>query len=188
MGTDMDVCNYFIHNHKDVADVKFVNWTDIVFARFKTPEAAEKFISLSYHMFYGSGAATTNGAAKAEAPKSTEKPEMELGNFNNKKAGDGLRDLLIENLHLDSEDVGQPKWMKKDEGFKARFAIKMDDNAIGYFVKKWNELEISVAGETVKAELTVQPPKEGRAAKRGRKRPNNLDNDNKRAKISPEDY
>ena len=51
--TDMDVCNYFIHNHKDVADVKFVNWTDIVFAKFKSPEAAERFISLSYHMFYG---------------------------------------------------------------------------------------------------------------------------------------
>merc|ERR1712080_133927 len=51
--SDMDVCNYFIHNHKDVADVKFVNWTDIVFAKFKTVEAAERFIGLSYHMFYG---------------------------------------------------------------------------------------------------------------------------------------
>ena len=51
--SDMDVCNYFIHNHKDVADVKFVNWTDIVFAKFKTGEAADRFCSLSYHMFYG---------------------------------------------------------------------------------------------------------------------------------------
>lgn len=221
--TDMDVCNYFIHNHKDVTDVKFVNWTDIVFARFKNAEAAERFIGLSYHMFYGidlavhdvveflkkksddqkeevakvllgkkftkgmiegGGPATTNGAA---APKTNEKPEMELGSFSTKKAGDGIRDLLIENLHLDTEDVGQPKWMKSgNEGFKARFAIKMDDNAIGYFVKKWNELDINVAGETVKAELTVQPPKDRTANKRGRKRPNNLDN--KRAKISPEDY
>merc|ERR1711881_789836 len=194
--TDMDVCNYFIHNHKDVTDVKFVNWTSIVFARFKNPEAAERFIGLSYHMFYGidlaltdvvdflkkktdaqkeevakvllnkkftknmlegtGGGAATNGAA---TPKTNEKPEMELGGFANMKAGDE---------------------------FKARFAIKMDDNAIGYFVKKWNDLNISVSGETVKAELTVQPPKDRTASKRGRKRPNNLDN--KRAKISPEDY
>merc|ERR1719348_847908 len=221
--TDMDVCNYFIHNHKDVTDVKFVNWTSIVFARFKNAEAAERFIGLSYHMFYGidlaltdvvdflkkktdaqkeevakvllnkkftknmlegtGGGAATNGAA---IPKTNEKPEMELGGFANKKAGDGIRDLLIENLHLDSEDVGQPKWMKTGDEFKARFAIKMDDNAIGYFVKKWNDLNISVSGETVKAELTVQPPKDRTASKRGRKRPNNLDN--KRAKISPEDY
>ena len=51
--SDMDVCNYFIHNHKDVADVKFINWTDIVFAKFKTVEAAERFCSLAYHMFFG---------------------------------------------------------------------------------------------------------------------------------------
>merc|ERR1712059_106377 len=51
--TDMDVCNYFIHNHVDVADVKFLNFTDIVFAKFRTVDAAEAFISLKYHVFYG---------------------------------------------------------------------------------------------------------------------------------------
>ena len=53
-----------------MADVKFFNWTEIVFAKFKSVEAAERFIGLrffiffsrialnvvssfSYHMFYG---------------------------------------------------------------------------------------------------------------------------------------
>ena len=51
-----------------MADVKFFNWTEIVFAKFKNVEAAERFIGLrfaffrnyflistsfSYHMFYG---------------------------------------------------------------------------------------------------------------------------------------
>ena len=52
-----------------MADVKFFNWTEIVFAKFKSVEAAERFIglrfvffsgislniasSISYHMFYG---------------------------------------------------------------------------------------------------------------------------------------
>jgi len=51
--TDLDVCNYFIRYHKDVVDVKSFNWSDVVFVRFKSSEAAEKFISLSYHIFYG---------------------------------------------------------------------------------------------------------------------------------------
>jgi len=51
--TDLDVCNYFIRYHKDVVDVKSVNWTDVVFVRFKNSEAAEKFISLAYHIFCG---------------------------------------------------------------------------------------------------------------------------------------
>ena len=51
--SDMDICNYFIHNHKDVADVRFVNWTDVIFAKFKSVGAAEQFITLNYHLFYG---------------------------------------------------------------------------------------------------------------------------------------
>jgi len=70
------------------------------------------------------------------------------------------------------QDVGQPKWRKFGQGFKARFAIKLDGNAIGYFVKKWNDLEISIAGKTVTAELA------GRQTARG---PRN--NVNKKAKM-----
>jgi len=229
--SDMDVCNYFIHNHKDVADVKFVNWTDIVFAKFKTVMAAEQFITLNYHMFYGvelhlhdvpeflkkkndqqkddvsrvllnkkfnpsmleGKGVTTNGAGpKASVPKN---PEVVLADFSSKQAGEAIRDLFIENLHLDQEVVGQPKWMKgAGDVFKARLTIKLEENAIGYLVKKWNDLEITVEGENVvKAEVsggnpppaTNGAPKNG-ASKRGRKRPNN--SGNKKAKISLEDY
>merc|ERR1712226_461372 len=100
------------------------------------------------------------------------------------QAGEGIRDILIENLHLDKDDVGHPRWMKAsgEDGFRARFTIKLEENAIGYLVKKWNDLNITVAGETVKAELSST--KEGGSAKRGRRRPNNPDM--KRAKLSPE--
>lgn len=224
--TDMDVCNYFIHNHKDVADVKFVNWTDVVFAKFKSVKAAETFISLSYQMFYGvelslhdipeflkkktdqqkdevarvllgkkfnkmmieggSGPAengTTNGV-------STKSPELELAEFSKKQAD--IRNLLIENLHLNVEDVGQPRWIKSGgDAFKARFSLKLEENAIGYLVKKWNDMEITVEGETVKAELANAAPapqkkNERGAAKRGRRRNNHPGN--KRAKMSYEDY
>ena len=26
---DMDICNYFLYNHRDVADVKFLSWTTV---------------------------------------------------------------------------------------------------------------------------------------------------------------
>ena len=36
---------------------------------------------------------------------------------------------------------------------KARLHIKLEDSAIGYLVKKWNELEINVEGDAVTAEV-----------------------------------
>jgi len=226
----MDVCNYFIHNHKDVADVKFINWTDIVFAKFKTVEAAERFCSLAYHMFFGveltlhdvpqflqkkaekqqedvtrvllgkkfnksmieggegpAKVAATNGAS-VEVKART--PEVELLGFSSREAGKEIRDLFIENLHLDQEVVGQPKWMKTGDDFKARLSIKLEADAIGYLVKKWNDLEIAVEGETVvKAEVTggAEAKEAGAGAKRGRKRPNR-NQGTKRPKISLEDY
>ena len=57
--------------------------------------------------------------------------------------------------------VGQPKWMKMSGGvdFKARMVIKLEENALGYLVKKWNDLEVAVEGETVvKAELAGATP------------------------------
>ena len=50
---DMDICNYFIHSHKDVVDVKFFDWSKVIFAKFKNAAAAERFIGLNYVMFYG---------------------------------------------------------------------------------------------------------------------------------------
>merc|ERR1719242_2525640 len=128
--SDMDVCNYFIHNHKDVADVKFFNWTEIVFAKFKSVEAAERFIGLSYHMFYGvdlalhdvvellnkkfnksmmeghgqaNGNGTTNGAGAGRVQ------EVELVGFKNKQVGQGIRGLFVENLHMDRQMAMEPQ-------------------------------------------------------------------------------
>jgi len=228
--SDMDVCNYFIHNHKDVEDVKFLNWTEIVFAKFKTVEAAERFISLAYVMFYGvelalhdvpdflrkkkddkqredaarvmlntkfdksmlegSGPtpatkAATNGASNGAAPAAARNPEVELAAFSSKAAGEGIRDIFIENLHLDQEVVGQPRWSGSGEEFKARLVIKLEEAAIGYLVKKWNDLEISVEGEqVVKAEVAGGAAS---PAKRARKKPNKAAG-GKRPKISLEDY
>jgi len=99
--------------------------------------------------------------------------------------------MFIENLHLDEEVVSQPKWMKGvGDVFKAKLTIKLEENAIGYLVKKWNDLEISVGDTVVKAEMSGGEVKmettNGGAAKRGRRRPNNPGN--KRPKISLEDY
>jgi len=223
--SDMDVCNYFIHNHKDVADVKFFNWTEIVFAKFKNVEAAERFIGLSYHMFYGvdlalhdvveflkkksdqqkedvakillnkkfnksmmeghgqaNGNGTTNGAGVGNRQK-----EVELVGFKSKQAGQDIRGLFVENLHLDEEVVGQPKWVKGSGGSdKARLHIKLEDSAIGYLVKKWNELEINVEGDAVTAEVVGGEVRDA-GAKLG-KRKKNRPAGGKRPKMSLEDY
>ena len=191
--SDMDVCNYFIHNHKDVADVKFFNWTEIVFAKFKSVEAAERFIGLSYHMFYGvelalhdlvdflkkktdhqkedvakillnkkfnksmlegKGGGQANGNGATNGTGAGGRQEVELAGFKNKQVGQGIRGLFVENLHLDEEVVGQPNWIKgSGASFKARLQIKLEDSAISYLVKKWNEMEIAVEGDAVTAEV-----------------------------------
>merc|ERR1712088_551591 len=222
--SDMDVCNYFIHNHKDVADVKFFNWTEIVFAKFKSVEAAERFIGLSYHMFYGvdlalhdvveflkkksdhqkedvakillnkkfnksmmeghgqaNGNGTTNGAGAGKVQ------EVELVGFKNKQVGQGIRGLFVENLHLDEEVVGQPNWIKgSGASFKARLQIKLEDSAISYLVKKWNEMEIAVEGDAVTAEIVGGGVRDT-GAKLG-KRKKNRPAGGKRPKMSLEDY
>ena len=50
-----DSCNYFLHNHKDETDVRFLNWTEFVFVKFQDFAATKRFVSLSYAMFYVSG-------------------------------------------------------------------------------------------------------------------------------------
>ena len=79
---------------------------------------------------------------------------MELAGFKNKQVGQGIRGLFVANLHLDEEVVGQPNWIKgSGASFKARLQIKLEDSAISYLVKKWNEMEIAVEGDAVTAEV-----------------------------------
>merc|ERR1719285_1159604 len=224
--SDMDVCNYFIHNHKDVADVKFFNWTEIVFAKFKRVEAAERFIGLSYHMFYGvdlalhdlvdflkkktdhqkedvakillnkkfnksmlegKGGGQANGNGATNGTGAGGRQEVELAGFKNKQVGQGIRGLFVENLHLDEEVVGQPNWIKgSGASFKARLQIKLEDSAISYLVKKWNEMEIAVEGDAVTAEVVGGGVRDT-GAKLG-KRKKNRPAGGKRPKMSLEDY
>lgn len=93
------------------------------------------------------GGVETNGVAKPKDGTS----HVELTAFTSKQAGSDIRKLFIEHLNLNQEDVGQPSWVKEQKGFKARLQIKLEENAIGYLVKKWNEMEITVEGETVSA-------------------------------------
>jgi hypothetical protein len=68
-----DSCNYFLHNHKDETDVRFLNWTEFVFVKFQDFAATKRFVSLSYAMFYvpnkgrrGSGCRTCLGKYERE--------------------------------------------------------------------------------------------------------------------------
>jgi hypothetical protein len=232
--TDMDLCNYFIHNHVDVADVKFLNFTDIVFAKFRTVDAAEAFISLKYHVFYGNqlklvdvpdflrmksdlqknevgkvllgkrfGDFMLEGkGGEGGAPAAPTTPEMVLIGLKSKQSVESIKDLIHKNLHLEKEDIGQIKYVKgSGTTSNARIALKLDANAVGYFVKKWNDEEVSIAGETVKAEYSgpdTNPKKtkatkrsapfekKGAPSKKGRKQFNRTPN--KKAKLSLEDY
>jgi len=187
--SDMDICNYFLHNHKDVTDVKFISWTDIVFVKFKDVASAERFLGLSYVMFYGSElnrydvetflkkrkpaqkeeiakvllgkpfadvvVSDPTSAATTKGGSSTGSHQVELSTFPSKNSN--VRDLFISELHLSEEDVGQPNWVnaKVDNKFTARLTVRLEENAIGYLVKKWNDLQINVEGETVNAVMAT---------------------------------
>ena len=65
-----------------------------------------------------------------------------------------LRSLFISHLHLAEKDVGKPMWENADnEKMKARFALKLEEDAVDFLVKKWNQLEIDVDGGRVLAEV-----------------------------------
>jgi len=218
--TDIDICNYFIHNHKNVVDVKFVNWSDVVFAKFPDTKSAETFIGLNYAIFFGNelslvdvetflkkksdnqkeelskillgkkfsdvklrgdGESVVNGNSTGGVGKS----QVELVPFSSKQAD--VRNLFIENLNLNDKDVGQLNWIKEQKGFKARIPIKLEEGAIGYLVKKWNDLQIAVGGETVSASLTAAGVKRSANSNRGGR--NSTGGGGKRGKFNMlEDY
>ena len=68
-----------------------------------------------------------------------------------------LRDIFVSELHLSEGDVGQPNLVKTDQNqkFTARLPVKLELNAICYLVRKWNNLQINVRGETVSAQVAT---------------------------------
>jgi len=197
VASDLDICNYFIQNHKDVTDVKFFEWTKSVFVRFKTVAAAERFIGLSYVLFYGVELSMMDVELFFKNKKRTPKQKEELASILlNKRVSDvklraeseseenqeqaatkgivelagmqakqpKIRERFIEELNLNQQEVGQAQWVKDQKGFKATLMVKLDEDAIGYLVKKWNDMNITVEGETVQAALTNK--KQGGGVKR----------------------
>merc|ERR1712241_843814 len=154
--SDMDVCNYFIHNHKDVADVKFFNWTEIVFAKFKSVEAAERFIGLSYHMFYGVELALHDLVDFLKKKTDHQKEDVAkilLNKKFNKSMLEGKGGGQANGNGATNGTGAGGRQEAERAGFKARLQIKLEDSAISYLVKKWNEMEIAVEGDAVTAEV-----------------------------------
>ena len=185
---DLDICNYFLHNHRDVADVKFLSWTTVppvVLVKFTSVAAAECFLGLEYVLFYGHEVVRndvetflkkktemqkeeTSRVCLGQSYKSLPQPvsggaggsdcQVELSGLSSQAPE--LRSLFISQLHLAEMDVGKPQWVTAEgEKVKARFALKLEENAVDFLVNKWNQLEIDVGGEKVLAEL--MNPKRG---------------------------
>ena len=183
---DMDICNYFLYNHRDVADVKFLSWTTVppvVIVKFTSVPAAETFLGLEYVLFYGHEVVRndvetflkkktekqkeeTSRLCLGQSYKSLPQPvsggssdcQVELTGLSSQAPE--LRSLFISQLHLAEKDVGKPQWEKAEGAkVKARFALKLEEGAVDFLVNKWNQLEIDVDGEKVLAEL--MNPKRG---------------------------
>jgi len=217
VASDIDICNYFIQNHKDVVDVKFLEWTKSVFVMFKSVEAAERFVGLAYVLFYGVelslmdvelfyknkkrtpkqkedlasvllGKKTADLKLRAEEDMDTQeqaatKGVVELAAFPTKQPK--IRERFIEELNLNQQEVGQAQWVKDPKGFKATLMLKLDEDAISFLVKKWNNMNITVEGETVQAVLTNKTP--GGGVKRGNRRSFGAAG-KKKPKFNPENY
>jgi len=207
VASDIDICNYFLQNHKDVIDVKFFDWTKSVFVKFKTTEAAERFIGLSYVLFYGvelslldvemffkkrkapkqkeemasillnkkvgdlklRAEGGAGDAAGGEQEQAATKGIVELAAFASKQAGSKIRERFIEELNLNQQEVGQANWVKDQKGFKATIMVKLDEDAISFLVKKWNDMNITVEGEQVQAAVSNKKPGQA-GVKRGNRK------------------
>jgi len=195
--SDTDICNYFIHNHKNVADVKFSTWMqNSAFVKFTSREAADTFIELDYVMFFGSDVGRTDVytyvknktpqqkdevsrmligkkfQAPAAAQSSSGEFYVELAGFSSKS--DDVRELFMSKLNLNTKDVGKTVWEEhKDDGLKAKFNVKIPENAVNHLIKRWNDMAISVDGQDVSAKLWVQGNKrkgDGSLKKKGKKK------------------
>ena len=180
--SDMDICNYFIHNHKNVDDVKFATWMqNSAFVKFNSREAADTFAELDYVMFFGSEVGRTDVYTYVKNKSPGQKDEVsrmligkkfqapaalqtatggefyvELAGFTNKS--DDIRELFMSKLNLSTKDVGKTVWEEhKDEaiGLRAKFNVKIPENAVNHLIKRWNDMEISVEGQDISAKFWV---------------------------------
>ena len=61
-------------------------------------------------------------------------------------------------LNLSTKDVGKTVWEEhRDEaiGLRAKFNVKIPENAVNHLIKRWNDMEISVEGQDISAKFWV---------------------------------
>ena len=82
--SQIDVCDYFIHNHKNVQDVKFVYFNEenghTVVVKFNDKQSADRFLELDYVMFFGKelGRNVVNNYLKSKSAKQKDDFSMML--------------------------------------------------------------------------------------------------------------
>ena len=171
-----DICKYFIHNHKNVVDVKFPRWNEkSAFVKFSSKDAADSFLELDYVMFFSTelgrnimGQYLKNKTHEQKNEVSMmllDKPYVfgtvvEEGNpFHVEFSGlqsqnDVLRSLFVNKLNLAEKDVGKITWDTAGE-VKARINVKVPEAAVNHLIGRWNSMSVSVGGQVVSAEFWV---------------------------------
>lgn len=172
-----DICKYFIHNHKNVVDVKFPRWNErTAFVKFNSKDAADSFLELDYVMFFGADVGRnimgqylknkTHDQKNEVSMKLLNKPYVfgtvvEEGNpFHIEFSGlssknEVLRNLFVNKLNLAEKDVGKMTWETVSGELKARVNVKVPEAAVHHLIGRWNSMSVSVAGQEVSAEFWV---------------------------------
>ena len=169
---EMDICNYFLHNHKHVADVKFLSWThQAVVVKFVSEEAESVFLGLDYVMFYGTELVRKNVPVYLKSQSDNNKNEVSQmclnKNYEMTKTGreedtslyvemtglssqsSDIRGRFIENLNLTEKVVGKVTW----ENSKARMVVRLPVDGVNMMIKRWNAMNVVVDGQEVTAQL-----------------------------------
>lgn len=171
-----DICKYFIHNHKNVVDVKFPRWNEkSAFVKFSSKDAADSFLELDYVMFFSTELGRnimgqylknkTHDQKNEVSMMLLDKPYVfgtvvEEGNpFHVEFSGlqsqnDVLRSLFVNKLNLAEKDVGKITWDTAGE-VKARINVKVPEAAVNHLIGRWNSMSVSVGGHVVSAEFWV---------------------------------
>ena len=171
-----DICKYFIHNHKNVVDVKFPRWNEkTAFIKFNSKEAADSFLELDYVMFFSTELGRNIMGQYLKNKTHDQKNEVSMMLLNKpyvfgtvveegnpfhvefsglKSQNEVLRSLFVNKLNLAEKDVGKMTWDTAGE-VKARLNVKVPEAAVNHLIGRWNSMSVSVGGQVVSAEFWV---------------------------------
>jgi len=171
-----DIRKYFIHNHKNVVDVKFPRWNEkTAFVKFNSKDAADSFLELDYVMFFSTDLGRNIMGQYLKNKTHDQKNEVSMILLNKpyvfgtvveegnpfhvefsglKSQNEVLRSLFVNKLNLAEKDVGKMTWDTAG-GVKARLNVKVPEAAVNHLIGRWNSMSVSVAGQVVSAEFWV---------------------------------